>query len=1075
MEHKAEIGEACPACGLVSPPGLSFCGHCGTRLKPRQVPTSEPERRQLTVMFCDLVGSSALAQRVELEEFRDLIRAFQDRCTSIVREFGGTVSRYMGDALLVLFGYPKAGEDATERAVLAGMRMAATIPEIALPNLPGERLSVRVGIATGLAVAGDWIGEGASLELAVLGETPNLAARLQALALPDSVVISGATRALIGSQFVCENLGMQLVKGFAAPVAVWQVTAAGPVHNRFRAVRPAALTPLVDREEELAWLQGLWHAATQRRGSVALIAGEPGVGKSRLVEALRQGIGEGQAHCLNLQCSPYYTNRALHPVIQYIEGAASLDKEDAPATKIKRLEQWLGLASGNAYSITLLGGLLSIPVNDRPPLPPMTAARQKDLTFRLLTELLQRIALSGPLLLVCEDIQWIDPTSEEFLTYLVSRTRHMPVLAVCTHRVEYMPKWDGVEHRLLQRLSADQATVLVKHVAGAAKLPDSVVRELVSASDGIPLFVEEVTRTALHDRAADEPATGEARPRKPFSIPSSLHDTLLARLDQLGPERQVAQIASVIGREFNYPLLQAISPLPPGELHEAILALERAGLIFADVNGPGIRYTFNHALVREAAYETMLRSRRRELHVLTAEVLERQFPQTASETPELLAHHWSEAARPERAVTSWVLAGKRASERSEYREAIGHLQRALQLVPQLAGKTEQSHRELELLLELAPSLIVTQGAGTAEVNRLYTRALALCEELPNSALHFAARWGWWRVSMDHRSGHGRARELVSLAEELGDQSLVVQAHHAQWATLYMLGEHDQCCRHADEGLRLYDPAKHRFHGGIFGGHDAKVCALGESALSAWLLARVDEAPGRVDEALGWAEELGHAGSRVHAMDYALQLHRFRGDAREVARRADELVAYSVEQHLDEHRAKGRIFRGWARAHLEVADANQAFEEIRSALDAEKGAATPEDFPQYYEMFADVCARARQVDTGLGAVAEALALAERGGFVYWNAELLRRRAELLIVADAAPEAIDACFLEALACARRQGALSLALRAATSRARFCAGGPRATEALDALMQVLGQFRQGSSTADVIEARRLAAGSR
>lgn len=713
---------ACPACGFASPAGMRFCGRCGSRLDgeapraeadapPGPSRGSEPERRQLTVMFCDLVGSSALAQQLDLEEFRDLIRAFQDGCVSIVREFGGTVTRFMGDALLVLFGYPKAGEDAAERAVLAGLRMAAAVRQIDLPQRPGERLAVRVGIATGLAVVGDWIGEGASLEQAVLGETPNLAARLQTLAPPDSVVISGASRALIGSEFVCENLGMQSVKGFAEPVAAWRVSAAGSAHNRFRALRAAMLTPLVDREDELAWLDGLWEAARQQRGRIALIGGEPGIGKSRLVEALRQRIGTGEPVCLNLQCSPYYTNRALHPVIRYIEGTAFLDKEDAPPTKVHRLAQWLGEASVHASAIALLGGLLSIPSAELPALPPMTASRQKELTFGLLTELLQGIAATRPVLLVCEDLQWIDPTSEELLTHLVARVQRMRVLVVCTHRSEYVPAWEGVEQRTLQRLSGTQAQVLVSHVAGAGALPAGVVQELVAASDGIPLFVEEVTRAALHHAAGTGAATGLTGSRGQLAIPSTLHDTLLARLDQLGPERHVAQLASVIGREFTYPLLQAISSLPPERLHADMLALERSGLIFAEQGGASARYAFNHALIREAAYETLLRSRRRELHALTAEVLEHRFPQTASEAPELVAHHWSEAGQPERAVASWVLAGQRAGERSEYREAIGHLQRALQLVPQLAGEADRRRRELELLLELAPALIVTQGAA----------------------------------------------------------------------------------------------------------------------------------------------------------------------------------------------------------------------------------------------------------------------------------------------------------------------------------------------------------------------------
>lgn len=1072
---------ACPMCGYVgAEPSLRFCGQCGTRLAappesggaivPRRDPAGGPERRQVTVMFCDLVGSSTLAQQLELEEFRDLILAFQDRCTSIVQRFGGEVSRFMGDALLVVFGYPRADESASERAVLAGLELVAGVSRLPLQSHPQQVLGVRVGIATGMAVVGDRIGEGAWLEQAVLGETPNLASRLQGLAPPDSVIVSGATRELIGSRFLCENLGMQSLKGFDAPVPVWRVSGVQQVSSRFQALRSANLPPLVDRHDEMRWLDDLWQAATQGQGRVALIGGEPGIGKSRLVEALRQRVAQEQAACIHLQCSPYYTNRALHPVVEYIEGAAFMDKEDAPKRKVERLAQWLGAQTGRTHAMALLGGLLSIPAADLPPLPSMTASRQKALVFRLLTDLIQGVAVDRPLMLVCEDLQWIDPTSEALLSQMMAGVRLMPIFIVGTHRPEFVSAWPDAERRTLRRLAPLLARTLAEHLPGARDLPADELDDLVAASDGIPLFVEEITRAAVHARSVSGTPSGRSARRGRLSIPSSLHDTLLARLDQLGPERQVAQLASVIGREFSYPLLQAISTSAPAAVHEAIGALERAELVFADRSGVGARYVFSHALVREAAYETLLHSRRRQLHAAVAEALERQFPQTATETPELVAHHWSEAGRPELAIANWLLAGRRASERSEYREAIGHLQRAIELLPQLPEDQSHEHRELEVLLELAPSLIVTQGAATAEVAQLYTRALDLCNRLPTSPLHFAARWGWWRVSMDHRSGRGRAAELIGLAQSLDDPGLVVQAHHAQWATLYMVGQHEQCCAHADAGLSLYDPLRHRMHGGIFGGHDAKVCALGESALSAWMLARLDEATGRMQAALDWSATLGHAASRVHAMDYALQLHRFRGDAAEVARRADELVAYAVEQHLHEHRAKGRIFRGWARARLEP-DAVKAFEEIRSALDEEKTAATPEDFPQYYEMYADVCARAGQVDAGLAAVDEALRLADKGGFVYWNAELLRRRAGLLGVAGADRETIDACFCQALSCAREQGALSLALRAATSRARFCADGPRATEAFDELRQILGQFRQGLASPDVVEATRLA----
>jgi len=1068
----------CPDCGFKSPPGFRFCGGCGVRLADAPLPDSGqaleraraggPERRQLTVMFCDLVDSTAMSQRLELEDLRDVMRAFQDHCTAIVHEHGGMVSRYMGDALLVLFGYPKASEDDAERAVRAGLQMTAEVRDLESPRRLDQAIAVRVGIATGLVVVGDWIGEGPSLEQAVLGEAPNLAARLQALAPPHSVVISEATRALIGGRFVCENLGLQSLKGFDAPVAAWRVSAVGAATNRFPAMLDA-LTPLVDREDERAWLGRLWADVVACHGKVALIGGEAGIGKSRLVAALREQIGEAEHAYLGLQCSPYFTNRALHPVIQYIEAAASLDMEDAAATKVARLSTWLGAAANDELAIPLLCELLSI-ADERPPLPPMTPSRQKELTFELLLSLLHGMALARPLLLVCEDAHWIDPTSDEFLGRLVARIGTMPVLAVFTHRPQSSPSWPGVERRTLQRLDDEQARLLVERVAGTRELPPGVLRDLVGASDGIPLFIEEVTRATLQEGAAGAAASRPARRRglARSPVPPTLHDALQARLDQLGPERQVAQLASVIGREFSYPLLQALSPLPPHELLQGIEALKHAGLVQAGGSAGGMLYRFNHALVREAAYETLLRDRRRELHALTAEVLERQFPHTARDAPELVAHHWTEAARPEPAWASWFMAGQRANARSEHREAIGHLQLALALLPQLADSTARAERELEVLIELAPALIVTQGAGTAQVNGVYERALQLGAELPTSALNFAAHWGWWRVSMDHRSGRGRADELIVLAQGLADPGLLVQAHHAQWATLYHLGAHEACCRHAEQGVRLYDPQAHRSHGGTYGGHDPKVCALGESALSAWLLGRVDEARAHVVDALAWAETLQHAGSRVHAMDYALQFHRLLGDAPEVARRADELVAYAIEQHLDEHRAKGMIFKGWAQACLEP-DAEQAFRVIGAALAAEKSAATPEDFPVYYEMFADVCARARHVDEGLSAVDEALELADKGGFVYWNAELFRRRAELLIVSGAAVQAIDASFAQALACAREQGALSLELRAALSRARFLKDSADAESARLELEQVLARFDQGLTSADVVAAQR------
>ena len=544
----------------------------------------------------------------------------------------------------------------------------------------------------------------------------------------------------------------------------------------------------------------------------------------------------------------------------------------------------------------------------------------------------------------------------------------------------------------------------------------------------------------------------------------------MARLDQLGPAKLVAQLASVIGREFSYPLLEAVAPLSPERLRHGLHALEDAGLVYAEPSAVGEGYAFKHALVQEAAYQTLLRGRRRELHARIAEALEHRFPQTARDAPELVAHHWTEGADATRAVASWLMAGQRASTRSEYVEAIGHLRRGIELTTQLRDRGERLSRELELLLALGPALMMTEGAGTPEVSRLYARALELCADLPKSTLHFAAQWGWWRASMDHRSGRERADALLRLAHELGDSESMLQAHHGQWATLYMLGAHQECCRHIEAGLGKYDPEHHRSHAAIYGGHDAKVCALGEQALACWLIGLVDEAVAHARSSLAWAEELSHVGSRVHALDYTLVLHKFRRNAPEVQRWAGVLVSYATEQHLRDHLAKGEFFRGWARAFLD--DAEGGLCEMRKALASEQDAGTPEDFPLYYEMLAEVCARAGRYEEGLAAVAEGFAQAERGGLVYWNAELHRRRGELLFASGSDTAAAIACLMEAMTCARLQGARSLELRAAMSLAQLYRANADPITAASVLRPVYAAFTQGFDTLDLIEARTLLA---
>jgi predicted ATPase/class 3 adenylate cyclase len=1015
-----------------------------------------------------------LANRLDPEEMRDLILSYQTACTTVIRRFDGTISRYMGDGILALFGYPRAHEDDAERAVRAGLDIVAVMAT--LPALGGasgaEPLAARVGIATGVVVVGDLIGEGAAQEEAVVGETPNLAARLQGLASPNSVVIATGTRSLIGERFECENLGTHPLHGFANPVGVWRVLAPRFAGSRFEAAQRIRVSKRVDREEHMDWLLQLWQEAERSSGRVALLAGEAGIGKSRVVQALREQIADAPHAVLSYQCSPHYVNTALHPVIEHMQRAAGIGHEDTLASKLEKLSTWLGPGPESSDSVSLLAALLSIPVEPGTTLPAMSPQRQKKRTFDLILRLMQRMATAQPLLIVFEDVHWADPTTLELLTLLIERVRKMRALVALTFRPEFAPPWSDqphIEQRELKNLAPEHALELTQQVA-AERLSQTIIEQVVAKTDGVPLFVEELTRAVLGSAPLSEQPDGsisDALP-SPLSIPSTLQDSLMARLDQLGPAKLIAQVAGAIGREFSSELLEAVAPFPAQRVRDGLRDLEHSGLVYAEPGAAAPRYSFKHALVQEVAYKTLLRSRRRELHLRIAEVLENRFPQTARDAPELVAHHWTEAGVAERAIASWLAAGLRASERSEYREAIGHLRSGLALIPRLADATMQRERELELLLALGPALITTEGGGAPEVATVYARALELCKDTPESAPHFAAHWGWWRASMDLRTGRERADRMFALATNLGDPALMLQGHHCQWATLYMLGAHDECCKHIEHGLQIYDPEHHHVHAALYGGHDARVCALGERALARWMLGRPREALEDAQAALGWANELRHVGSRAHAMDYMLVLHKFRRDAASVAACASELVAFSTEQHLRDHHAKGAFFRGWA--HAMIDDLSTGLSEMRKALSAFEGVGTPEDVSVYYEMLAEAYAKAGRYDDGLRAVEDAFAQTERCGILFWSAELHRRKGELLLATSHGKNAAaTSSFENALACARDQRALALELRAALSFARWrlkVGDAREATEILRAIYERLTDV----DTPDAIEARQV-----
>lgn len=1061
------------------------------------VSSQTAERRQLTLVFCDLVDSVSLSTRLDPEELSDVIGAYREACLRPVRHYEGHVARYFGDGILILFGYPVAHEDDVERAVRTGLDIVAAVAALN-DTVANSDLKVRVGIATGLVVVGN-VSAGGSTEMdAVAGEAVNLAARLQALAQPNSVFVSALTRQLAADRFEYLDLGSQAIKGFESPVPVYQVVSERRV-SRFEASAAGKLTPFVNRDEEFRLLGQHWDLAVRGQGQAILMTGEAGIGKSRLVkefcarlqrrrsemwERLPQDVrsvmllnraadAEQDIGIIQLQCSPYYQNSVFHPVVERLE--EDLKGQHSPESRLEALKAKLadhGLAS--AEHVACLALLLGIPLKGQARALFFEPEKVRRLTSEMLLTMFEREAQSRPILIVAEDLQWCDPSTLEFLGLLIERVRRARAMIIANFRSDFSPPWRAGSHvgfLPLSRLTSTHSKDLVGKLAGGASIPESLLQEILDRCDGIPLFVEEVAHSlidavSVRSGEVQDDASGQWQ----FSIPSTLQDSLIARLDQLPSAKGVAQLAALLDRSFSYELLAALWTDNEAALKQALSDLRAAGIFIQRGEPPTAIYEFRHVLVRDAAYQMLLKRTRQDYHARIAEVLEQRFPERVQSEPEILAHHWCEAQQAAKSIHYLLQAAQRASQRSGIREAIVHLRKGLDLVGRISDPEERKRIELEMQLLLAGALMSTAGPGSPEVKSVYGRALSLCEELPQSPLHFAAAWGAWRIAMDFQTGRQRADNLLKLAHGIGDPELMLQAHHCQWATLFMLGEQEACCHQIEEGLALYDPETHFSHAGVYGGHDAKVCALGEAGLSCYLRGYPETALQHGDAALAWARQLDHSGSIAHALDYAVVLGRYRREAGAVLRHAEDLIRYAEQQGLRDHGVKGRFFRGYALAQF--GQVEWGFGEMRECMDIELRIGSQEDFPVYYEMLAEVAAMAGRYDESLDALRQAEPVVETKGIRYWSAELHRRRGEILLArAGKADVNAEDEFRQALAIARRQDAKLLELRALCSLARLrrTSAGEDHREALRAL---LSGFSEQVGCRDVADARALLA---
>jgi class 3 adenylate cyclase/tetratricopeptide (TPR) repeat protein len=864
----------------------------------------EAERRQVTVMFCDLVGSTELSGELDPEELSKLIRGYQDACAGAIARFDGFLAKLMGDGVLAYFGFPHAHEDSAERAVRAALGIATTMPRLATPG--GRALQARIGIATGLVVVGDIVGTGVAREQSIVGETPNLAARLQALAAPDMVLVSESTRRLIGRIFDVESAGDHVIKGFPRPVPVWRVGRESAIASRFTAVRSATSVPFIGREHEIGFLQDRWRLAKSGEGRFVLLTGEAGIGKSRLVETLRERADEDPKIVLAVQCSPHSINTALHPVIRYLELAAGFAVDDGPAQKIDKLATLLaqtGAASDAAVS--LFSDLMSLPPDGRFAPLDLSPAQRKAATIAAFVDYVTRFAEETPILFLLEDAHWIDPTTVELITQLIDAISSARVLAIVTARPDFASPWAGRAHATqltLSRLGRAQCGEMVAGVAASHAIPPALLDEIVAKTDGVPLFVEEVTKSILESGTMNRAA-----------VPATLQDSLMARLDRLGEAKEIAQIAAVIGRQFSHALLAAVAPASAADLDNAITRLVQGEIVFPQRQALEVSYIFKHALMRDAAYDSLLRARRQTLHERIGMALEAHFPSVVAEEPEQLAHHFGTAGLANAAAHYHERAGDRAAARSAYNEAVAHFSAALNETRKLP---DTARRELTLLLKLNPALSILKSPQSREFEDFSRRAYEIAQGLGDGPELFKATWHlWFSDNMGRRSepALARAEELVALGERLRDEDLLLEAIHCRWATAFFRGDHAVAFNDSREGVRRYDPARHHRLGAAFGGHDPGVCAHAVHGVTLALSGRFDAARVSIEAAVGLAERLGQPHSLAHAYFEAALASQIAGDRVAVDHASRRLVDIAERYEFPPQQAAGRFLSAWARA------------------------------------------------------------------------------------------------------------------------------------------------------------------
>jgi class 3 adenylate cyclase/predicted ATPase len=1040
------------------------------------------ERRQLTVMFCDLADSTRLSVQLDPEEMSDVIRTYQELVSEAVRRFDGFIAKFMGDGVLVYFGYPYAKGNDAARAVHSGLAIIEAMPTLKhqVGGRIGARLAVRIGIATGLVVVGETIGEGAAREQTVVGETPNLAARLQGAAAPDSILISSATHDIVGEVFACDGLGAHVLKGISEPVQVWRVTGLREA-DEVEFETAARDFPLVGRDEEIGLLRRAWQQTKEEgHGRVVFIGGEPGIGKSSLVDILRRAARDEGLTRMTFRCSPYHTNSALHPVIEHFRRMAGWQPEDDNRMRFAKLEHFLsGFKSSPHELVPLFAALMSVQLPEGSGYPTLdfTPEKLKERTEDALVALSLEEAERRPVLEVWEDVHWADPSTLDLLGQLIDQVPTVPLLIVLTYRPEFVPHWPARSHVMsltLNRLERPQIEILANRLAGGRMLPPEVVEHVVQKTDGVPLFVEEMTKAVLGSNVlrAEGDRYTLSGPLSTISIPASLHESLMARLDRLPTVREVAQLGAVLGREFAYEMLRAIAAIDEPRLRDGLGRLVEAELLYQRGRPPRSRYIFKHALIQDAAYQSLLRRTRQQYHRQVAELIENEFAGTVETSPELVAHHYSEAGMPAKAIKYWLRAGQRAMERSAAQEAIGHLKVGLEQLGELADTPDRARHELAMQRLLGQASFATRGYASPEASRAFSRARQLSAAIGEDSI-FPILFGVWLFELtsgQHAIAEVTADEFLARADRMQNVGGLIAGNLAVGISGVHVARLREARVHFDRAIEIYRTSreaedKHLTHDY---GLELGATSYAYAAWCLWLLGYPDQGLSLGDKALAIAETSQHGYTRIRGLYWNSVFHAFRREWPLVEARAAAAIAFAQERGLAMVVAVGQIMHGAARAMLNPSD--EAVAEMRVALAAYRATGARFQSTSHLILLAQALTACGRHDEGLSALREAEALVEETGERYLEAEIHRLKGNLLLAQGGNDTAVSASYSKALEVSRAQEARSLELRAANDLARFWAEHGERGRAADLLKSVCNRFTEGLDTIDLKEAKAL-----